>query len=108
MCNQCLSPLTLWDRIPPRWGVLDTTLCDKVCQWFAPGTPVFSINETDLHDITEILLKVVLGAKNQTKCERLKIRKLEFSFKNVENECFTISMAITFSVIGNPHLHYLS
>jgi hypothetical protein len=58
--------------------------------------------------ITEILLKVVLSAKNQTKCERLKIRKLELSFKNVENECFTISMAITFSVIGNPHLHNLS
>jgi hypothetical protein len=44
----------------------------------------------------------------ETKCERLKIRKLELSFKNVENECFTISMAITFSVIGNPHLHNLS
>jgi hypothetical protein len=50
----------------------------------------------------------VLSAKNQTKCERLKIRKLELYFKNVENECFTISMAIRFSVIGNPHLHNLS
>jgi hypothetical protein len=34
LCNQCLSPLTLWVQIPLRWGVLDTTLCDKVCQWF--------------------------------------------------------------------------
>ena len=47
LCNQYLSPLTLWFRIPLRPGVLDTTLCDKVCQWFAagwwlsPGTPVF-------------------------------------------------------------------
>ena len=25
LCNQCLSPLTLWVRIPLRLGVLDTT-----------------------------------------------------------------------------------
>ena len=48
---------------PCSWrGVLDKTLCDKVCQWlvkgrlFSPGTPVSSINKTDRHDITEILL----------------------------------------------------
>jgi hypothetical protein len=45
-----------------RW-----TLCDKVCKWltagrwFSPGTPVSSTNKTDCHDITEILLKVVLN-----------------------------------------------
>jgi len=33
--NQCLSPLTLWVRIPFRRGVLDTILCDTVCQWLA-------------------------------------------------------------------------
>ena len=32
LCNQYLSPLTLWVRIQLRRGVLDTTLCDKVCQ----------------------------------------------------------------------------
>ena len=43
---------------PLRRGVLDTTLCDKVCQWltagqwFSLGTPVFSTNETDHHNIT--------------------------------------------------------
>ena len=37
LCNQYISPLTLWVRIPPRRGVLDTTLCDKVCQWFVAG-----------------------------------------------------------------------
>jgi hypothetical protein len=63
-CNQCLSPLKLWVRIQL---ILDTTLCNKVCQWltagwwFSPGTPVSSINKTDCHDITEILLKVVLN-----------------------------------------------
>jgi hypothetical protein len=35
LCNQCLSPPTLWVRILHRWGVLDTTLCDIVCQWLA-------------------------------------------------------------------------
>jgi hypothetical protein len=45
-------------------GVLDTTLCDKAYQWlatgqwFSPGIPVSSTNETDRHDITEILLKM--------------------------------------------------
>ena len=65
--NQCLSPLTLWVRNPFRWGVLDPTLCDKVCQWLAagggvfPGIPVSLTNKTDSHDINEILLNVALN-----------------------------------------------
>ena len=57
----------MWVWIPFRRGVLDTTLCDKVCQWlaagrwFSTGTPVSSTNEIDHHDITEILLKVALN-----------------------------------------------
>jgi hypothetical protein len=53
---------------PPRQCVLDATLCDKG-QWFSPGPPVSSSNKTDLHDITEILLKVALNIiiKTQTK-----------------------------------------
>ena len=31
-------------------------------QWFSPDTPLFSTNETDRHDITEILLNVALNA----------------------------------------------
>ena len=67
LCNQCLSPLKLWVRIPLRRCVLDTTLCDKVCQWlatglwFSVGTPVSSTNKTDHHDITGLLLKEVLN-----------------------------------------------
>ena len=64
LCNQCLSRLTLWGRIPVRLGVLDTTLYDNVCQWLASGgwfSPVFSTNKTDRHETTEILLKVVLS-----------------------------------------------
>ena len=67
LCNQCLSTLTLWVRIPLRQGIVDTILCDKVCQWFAtgwwfsPGTSVSSTNKTDCHDIIEMLLEVALN-----------------------------------------------
>jgi hypothetical protein len=60
----CLWPLTLWGRIQLRRGVLDTTLCEKVCQWlatgrwFSAGPPFSSTNKTERHDITEILLNV--------------------------------------------------
>ena len=49
LCNQWLSPLMLWFRMPPRGGVLYATFCDKFCQWLATGwwftlgTPVFFI-----------------------------------------------------------------
>ena len=70
LCNQNLSPLTLRVLNPFRRGVHNTTLCDKVCQWLATGwwfsqsTSVSSTNKTDCHDITEILLKVVLNTTN--------------------------------------------
>jgi hypothetical protein len=60
-CNRCLSPL-MWVRISIRARC--TTLCDKVCQWlrtgrwFSLGTPVSSTKKIDLHNITEIFLKV--------------------------------------------------
>ena len=37
LCNQCLSLLKLWVRIPLRQGVFDATLCHKVCQYFVSG-----------------------------------------------------------------------
>ena len=67
LSNQGISPLTLWVRTPFRRRVLDTTLCDKVCQWlatgpwFSLGTPVSSTYKTYLQDITEILLKLALN-----------------------------------------------
>jgi hypothetical protein len=52
-------------------GVLDKTLCDKVCQglatgrqrffWREGGTPVSSTNRSHDHDITETLLKMALN-----------------------------------------------
>ena len=59
-------------------GVLDTTQYDTVCpsfaiqpigRWFSPSTPVSSTNETEHHDMNEILLKVALNTipPNQSK-----------------------------------------
>ena len=48
LCIHCLLPLTLGVRIPLRRGVLETTICDKVCRWlpagrwFSPGSLVSS------------------------------------------------------------------
>ena len=70
LCNQCLSPLTLLVRIPHRRVVLDTTFCNKVCQWlavgrwFSLGTLVSSTNKIDRNDIIETLLKVALNTIN--------------------------------------------
>jgi hypothetical protein len=65
------------------WDVLDTILCDKVCQWlaagrwFSQGSPVSPINKTDRHDISEILLS---GVKHHTpnplKHNRLSVNSL--------------------------------
>ena len=58
-------------------GVLDIILCDKVCQrlatghWFSPGTPIFSTNKNDSHDITEIVLKSVLNTTILTPVEHI-------------------------------------
>ena len=68
-----ISPLMLWVQISIRARC--TTLCDKVCQWlatgwcFSSGSSGFPTNNTDRHDITEILLKVafypIKQAQNQ-------------------------------------------
>ena len=56
LCHQCLSPLTLWARIPfmakcTRYNIMWSSLpvtCDR--------SVVLSTNKTDRHDIAEILL----------------------------------------------------
>lgn len=54
----------------------------KVCQrlvsgqWFSQGIIVSSINMTDRHDITEVLLKVLLNTNN-TKPKKLSFYKYE-------------------------------
>jgi hypothetical protein len=72
ICNKCPSPLMLLVRISIRARY--TTLCDKVCQWlakgqwFSLGAPVSSTNKTDRHDITELLLKVVINTIKPNQC----------------------------------------
>jgi uncharacterized protein (DUF1919 family) len=71
LCNQYLSPVILWVRITIR--AMCTPLCGNVCQWlvtglwFSPSSPVSSTNQTDCHDIAEILLKVAWYTIKQTK-----------------------------------------
>ena len=64
-----------WSRFELTTSVVIGTDCIgscKVCQWlatgqwFSSGTPGFSTNKTDCHDITEILLKVALITIEQT------------------------------------------
>ena len=47
-------------------------------QWFSSRTPISSINETDRHDITEILLEVTLNTTKQTNKNRLVSRILSW------------------------------
>jgi hypothetical protein len=45
-------------------GILNTTLCDKVCQCFVTGQwflRILSTNKIDRHDEAEILLKMALS-----------------------------------------------
>ena len=84
LCNQCLSPLTLWVRIAIKARC--TTLCDKVCQWlatgrwFSPCLPVSSTNKTDRHDRTEILWKVALSTMKQTNQQGVYLFNKVFSY----------------------------
>ena len=57
-----------YEIVSRSWrDVLDTTWCDKVCQWLAsgrwwvsPSTPLSSTKTNNRHDMTDILLKVAL------------------------------------------------
>jgi hypothetical protein len=42
--------------------------------WLSLGTPAFSITKTGRHDIAEILLKVVLNAKNLNQSIHMKLK----------------------------------
>jgi hypothetical protein len=61
LCNQCLSPLTLWLRILLRLGVLDTTLCDSLSVTCGRTVFFFRVLRFRCTNITEILLKVALN-----------------------------------------------
>jgi hypothetical protein len=60
LCNQCLSPLTLWVRIPLMRGILDRTLDYKSVTW-GKSLVLSGYSGFLRHDITEMLLKGVLN-----------------------------------------------
>ena len=62
LCNQCLSPLTLWVGIPlvARFTQYNIMWLTAVLS-FSLGTPVSSTNKADHHVMTDILLKVALN-----------------------------------------------
>jgi hypothetical protein len=101
LCNQCLSLLKLWVPIPLSRGVLDTTLCDKVCQWLAeglwffPGSPVSSTNKTDCHDITKTLLKVMLNTINP----KLKLYSCKFWNSSIQIQIYLKTVIVGLSSI---------
>ena len=63
LCNQSLSPIKLWVRIPLMARSTRCTIVLKFVsgRWFFLGTLVSSTNKTDCHDITDLLLKVALN-----------------------------------------------
>jgi hypothetical protein len=69
------------------WCVLNTTVCDKICQWLAVGrwvslcTLIIFTNKTDRHDINEILLKVALNTF--TLCLSVMLDSLSCSFTSI-------------------------
>jgi thioester reductase-like protein len=53
--------------------------------WFSPGTLVSSTNKTDLHDITEILLKVALNTITPPHTRNMLIQSM-----TVQSSTFTL------------------
>ena len=111
-------PITTDGELESCWwrGVLDTTWCNKVCQWLAtgqwffPGPPVSPTNKTDHHDLIEILLKVTLNTITLT----LPISQLRFvCFTTTHYEVYLIQpymikfIIYRFSVTNNNISHLL-
>ena len=80
MQSEPITTIVVGSRLRAR----HTTLCDRVCQWlaggrwFSLGPPVSSTNKTNRHDITEILLKVVLNTIKQKNNKQLGIILLNY------------------------------
>ena len=85
-------------------------------RWFSPCTSVSSANKTDLHEITEILLKVALNTISQS-WPKTQINKIDFIFShsyysyleytlmlyhgdNVRGNILPSGVSLTFSIVG--------
>ena len=110
LCNQCLSSLKLWVRIPLRRGVLDTTICDKVChwlvtvQWVSLGTPISSAKKTY---ITEIMLKVALNTINQTYTKKFNSNNLTIRYRRTVGNVFSLFLQYSLFTLSYPTWHQI-
>jgi hypothetical protein len=108
LCTQCLSSLMLRVRISIRARC--TTLYDKVCQWLATGRwcslvpPDSSTNKTGLHDITEILLNMVLITIKQTN-KQTTYPVINTSTDYQKSDHLHFSESNTSQVIGGKVIH---
>jgi hypothetical protein len=91
LCNTCISPLMLKVRIlfMARYTLQHYVIkfvmnCGR--SWFSPSTPVSSINKTNRHDITDIVLKVALNAITLTLILNCALNKSHTVAKNVFSE----------------------
>ena len=84
--TQCISPLTLWVRTPLM------TRCTRYnIMWYNLWVSVvFSINKTDRHDITEMLLKVALNIINQSNQKDLHWIRLKLQGTRVNVWIYTL------------------
>ena len=76
----------LWVRISIRVRCTTYVIMFVSDLWFSLGSLVSSTNKTDRHDITEILLKVVLITINHTHHLYLSTRKIILHFSSTEEQ----------------------
>ena len=88
-------------EIRPWRGVLDTTLCDNVCQWLTCGGFLRVLRFTDRYDIAEILLKVSLNTINFPSAYRYIIKS------NGDFEIFRKTRDISQFTLRHRHLSLL-
>jgi hypothetical protein len=88
-CIYSLS-LMLWVQIPLRWGVLDTTLCDTVCQWLATGrwfSPSTLIPQRYNWNIVDLIWFIMCNAKTHTSLSPIR-RGFVLGFVNYKKGAF--------------------
>ena len=114
LCNHCLSPRMLWVRTQLKQGLLDTTLCNNVCQWLAAGwwfssdTLVSPTNKPDRYNIAEILLKVALNTKTLTQRLLSMLCKKSWHWVSVLLGILYLFLAYSWSVIIHLYILILS
>ena len=94
--NQCLSPIMLWVWILLMANNYVIKFVSDLRQvgGFSLGTPVYSTNNTDSHDINEILLRVALNTITLTPyfIEQKHDRRIRYKFYNIEHHLFLLTI----------------